>query len=67
MINANDLLRNIKLSGKEISEDFNHKKLTDLLSGIKGTFTKKHIQLVRKVIKDSMTTTDSMLSKLEQE
>lgn len=46
---------------------FNHRKLSDLLNGVKGTFTKKDIQLVRKVIKEEMTTTDKMLAKLENE
>lgn len=67
MINANDLLRTIKSSGKDVAQDFNHRKLSDLLCGIKGNFSKKHIQFVRKVIKDSMSTTDNMLSKLENE
>jgi hypothetical protein len=64
MINANDLLRTIRATG---AEGYNHKKLCDLLCGIKGTFTKKDIQLVRKVIKDNLTTTDKLLQKLENE
>lgn len=62
IINANELLRKIRATG---AEGFNHKKLCDLLSGIRGTFSKKDIQLVRKVIKEDLTITDKNLHKLE--
>jgi hypothetical protein len=64
MINANDLLRTIKRTG---AENFNHRKLCDLLEGIKGTFSKKDIQLVRRIIKDEISVVDKMLTKLENE
>jgi len=49
------------------AEGYNHKKLVDLLSGIKGNFAKKDIQLVRKTLKNEMGKVDNMLSKLENE
>lgn len=64
MINTNDLLRTIRKTG---ADGYNHRKLCDLLSGIRGTFSKKDIQLVRKCIKDELTTVDKMLLKLENE
>lgn len=64
IINANELLRTIKASG---AEGYNHKKLCDLLYGIKGQFSKRDIQLVRKTIKDCLTNTDKLLQKLENE
>lgn len=64
MININDLLRKINATGVE---GFNHRKLCDLFGGVKGTFTKKDIQVVRKVLKEHMTITDKKLSELENE
>lgn len=49
------------------ADGFNHRKLSYLLIGVKGTFSKKDIQLVRKVIREELTTTDKMLAKLENE
>jgi hypothetical protein len=64
MINTQDLLRKIWATG---ADGFNHRKLSSLLCGVRGSFSKKDIQLVRKVIRDEMTTTDKMLAKLENE
>jgi hypothetical protein len=64
MINANQLLRHLVSNG---AEGYNHKKLVDLLSGIKGNFGKKDIQLVRKTLKNEMTKMDNMLAKMEGE
>lgn len=63
MINTNDLLRTVRAAGAE----FTHKKLSDLLSGIRGSVTKRDIQIVRKCIKEEVTTIDKVLSKLENQ
>jgi len=65
MLNANQLLR--RLQHDPIMDGINHKKLSDLLSGTKGKFSRKQIQHVRKVIRTSLSEVDSILMKLENE
>lgn len=65
MINANHLLR--ELLQDQAVDGVTHKKLVDLLSGIKGKFSPKDIRVIRKHIAQSFLKVDRVLAKLENE
>lgn len=63
IINANELLRS--LNKKE--NIFTHKKVVDILSGVKGKASKNEIQLVKNEVNIQMKDVVNKLSKLERE
>ena len=64
MLNVNHLLRELNKLGLG---PFSHKDVNDLLSGVKGKFTKKDIKQVRRLINNSIRGVDGILNKLENE
>lgn len=63
MINANHLLRELTQAGYT---GFTHKKVADILNGIKGKSTTSDIKAIRKILTKTFSTIDSRLQKLEQ-
>lgn len=64
-INVNKIAKDIREQNG--GNSYTYTKVSNLLSGFKGTSTKKEIQHLRKMINEELTRIDKVLLKLEKE